>query len=236
MAIRFACPVCKTEYTVNDREAGEKSECKVCGQRLEVPKPPQRLKTILGEVIVDESPAPGPTPPPLWANRQPPESDAPEAKPRPQRDSSYRREEYRWEERAPRYNNEDSVRFGSSASRADLERMIEDVVGRLGHVMFVGRGEFEVVGNRFRSFATDVRMAGQLYRGRREDEWTLSISFSVQPSAVCWVIAILGFLFILIGPLILIIPFTAKGNIQNAVSRTLREVRHEAEAMGDRSR
>src|SRR5215218_4585519 len=50
MSIRFACPACKTAYTVNDRDAGKKSECKTCGQRLQVPAP-QRAKTVLGEAL-----------------------------------------------------------------------------------------------------------------------------------------------------------------------------------------
>jgi predicted Zn finger-like uncharacterized protein len=36
MAIRFACPVCKTAYTVNDKNAGQKTDCTKCGQRLQV--------------------------------------------------------------------------------------------------------------------------------------------------------------------------------------------------------
>ena len=52
MAIRFACPACETAYTVNDRDAGKKADCKKCGQRLQVPSPP-RLKTVLGEVLPD---------------------------------------------------------------------------------------------------------------------------------------------------------------------------------------
>jgi hypothetical protein len=58
MSIRFACPVCKTGYTVRDQDAGKKSDCKTCGQRLEVPKP--RAKTVLGRL---EPADPEPDPP-----------------------------------------------------------------------------------------------------------------------------------------------------------------------------
>ena len=54
MPITFACPICKTSYTVNDLDAGKKSDCKVCGQRLQVPAPP-RVKTVLGELNSVES-------------------------------------------------------------------------------------------------------------------------------------------------------------------------------------
>ncbi len=59
MTIRFACPKCKTAYTVNEHNAGKKSDCKVCGQRLQVPAPP-RSKTILGEVLPSTGPAVAP--------------------------------------------------------------------------------------------------------------------------------------------------------------------------------
>jgi HJR/Mrr/RecB family endonuclease len=59
MAIIFACPVCKTSYTVIDADAGKKSDCKRCGQRLQVPAPP-RAKTILGEIVPPGAPKPEP--------------------------------------------------------------------------------------------------------------------------------------------------------------------------------
>jgi predicted Zn finger-like uncharacterized protein len=50
MAIRFSCPSCNTAYTVDDKNAGKKSNCAKCGQVLRVPSP-QRSKTIIGEVL-----------------------------------------------------------------------------------------------------------------------------------------------------------------------------------------
>src|SRR4051794_27051102 len=49
MSITFACPKCSQSYTVNDRDAGKKAECKMCGQRLQVPAP-ARLHTTLGSL------------------------------------------------------------------------------------------------------------------------------------------------------------------------------------------
>jgi len=49
MSIQFNCPICKTSYTVGDQDAGKKSACKTCGQRLQVPAPIVQ-KTILGEI------------------------------------------------------------------------------------------------------------------------------------------------------------------------------------------
>lgn len=223
MSIRFACPVCKTTYTVNEKNAGQKADCKKCGQRLEVPAP-LRAKTVLGEVLEhsDDSKTTNSFPP------QPPEVSAREQPVRGRK----RRYSVR-EERAPMYGNEESVRFRSDLSGPELERLIEDAASSLGYVQFFRGGEFDISGGRFQSFATDVKMTGYLSRGRRDDEWTVCISYSVAPSTACWVLAILGFLFFLIGLLILIIPFTAKSNVQQAVRRAVREVSDRAERERD---
>lgn len=63
--IRFACPKCHTTYTVRTEDAGKKSDCAKCGQRLQVPTPPAkpaRPKTILGDYIPPGSPVPHPAP------------------------------------------------------------------------------------------------------------------------------------------------------------------------------
>jgi predicted Zn finger-like uncharacterized protein len=57
VSIRFACPTCKTQYTVNDRDAGKKAECKTCGQRVQVPAP-VRSKTVLGDALPPDRPRP----------------------------------------------------------------------------------------------------------------------------------------------------------------------------------
>lgn len=59
MSITFRCPVCSTSYTVNDRNAGKKSACKKCGQRLQVPGPSASTKqTRLGELTGPAFPTP----------------------------------------------------------------------------------------------------------------------------------------------------------------------------------
>jgi predicted Zn finger-like uncharacterized protein len=52
VSIHFACPSCKTTYTVDDKHAGKKSNCAKCGQRLQVPtRVPARNKTVLGDYL-----------------------------------------------------------------------------------------------------------------------------------------------------------------------------------------
>jgi DNA-directed RNA polymerase subunit RPC12/RpoP len=50
MSIRFSCPSCKSIFTVAVEYAGKRTECRVCGQRIEVPAP-QEPHTLLGEIV-----------------------------------------------------------------------------------------------------------------------------------------------------------------------------------------
>src|SRR5262245_31850159 len=76
MPIRFACPVCKSVMKVPHAAAGKKGDCPNCGQRLQIPAPPNR--TVLGEPLPaqparlpdphDPSPEAMPAGPPAWPN------------------------------------------------------------------------------------------------------------------------------------------------------------------------
>jgi predicted Zn finger-like uncharacterized protein len=60
VSIHFACPICRTEYRVDDDRAGKRTECKKCGQRLQVPTPER--KTVLAELLPAPTPQPSPAP------------------------------------------------------------------------------------------------------------------------------------------------------------------------------
>jgi uncharacterized paraquat-inducible protein A len=45
--IRFACPRCHATYSVPDLQAGKKTTCRGCGQKLKVPGP-SRDQAVLG--------------------------------------------------------------------------------------------------------------------------------------------------------------------------------------------
>jgi TM2 domain-containing membrane protein YozV/DNA-directed RNA polymerase subunit RPC12/RpoP len=69
--IRFGCPTCKTVLSAADDQVDSKLACPTCGQRLQVPAPPN--KTVLGQAL-PEPPAPGESPfePERWASAAPP--------------------------------------------------------------------------------------------------------------------------------------------------------------------
>ena len=48
-----------------------------------------------------------------------------------------------------------------------------------------------------------VTIDGELRKGRKDGEWNLTLFYAVKPTPLCWVIAIVGFMFFVIGRLIL---------------------------------
>jgi DNA-directed RNA polymerase subunit RPC12/RpoP len=53
--ITFECPACQKPLRVNDDAAGKKTACPGCGQRILIPPPVDRTKTVLAKPIVEET-------------------------------------------------------------------------------------------------------------------------------------------------------------------------------------
>lgn len=127
------------------------------------------------------------------------------------------------------FSGEEQVRIRWNRSREELEEVLVDTLDRLGGVKFTGRSQFRVRGDRFDTALAGVAIDGELRQGRKDGEWTLTLFYSVKPSALCWVIAIFGFMFFTLGLLILLAPNSTKNDVQHAVQRAAREAADVAE-------
>ena len=127
------------------------------------------------------------------------------------------------------FNGEEYVRVRSRLPVGDITDVIEDSIGRVGPVEFLDGGHFKVGTRRFRSALSEVSIRGELVESRRAGRYALYVRYSVSPSVLCWIVAVIGFFAILIGPLVLLLPLKARNDVQRAVANALREVRHEAE-------
>lgn len=74
--IRFSCPTCRAAYQVPAGAAGRKSNCRRCGQRLQVPDPAPANRTVLGRLEPE---------PPLPQGQASPPQLTPVASPGPDR-------------------------------------------------------------------------------------------------------------------------------------------------------
>jgi hypothetical protein len=127
------------------------------------------------------------------------------------------------------FSGEEFVRIRSNRPREELEDAIADGLDRLGDVRF-GRGsEFRVRTGRFDSAMATTRIEGELRKARREGEWILILTYQVNPSGLCWAIAIIGYMFVLFGPLIFLVPLNTKDEVKRLVRRAIRDARDDIE-------
>lgn len=132
------------------------------------------------------------------------------------------------------FSGDESVRIRTSKSEGELEEAVRDAFDRLGRVKFFSRGEFEVRAAKFQTAFADTEVTGRLRPGRKGGEWELVVEYRVSPTVLCWVLLVLGalFLFLLGGLLLLLIPYTTKGEVQRAVSNVIRDARDDIEHEG----
>jgi hypothetical protein len=131
------------------------------------------------------------------------------------------------------FSGEESVRIRSNLPREELEDAVADSLDRLGDVKFTRGNEFRVRTKRFDSSMSVVTIDGELRKGRKEGEWTLTLFYNVKPTPLCWVIAILGFIFLVIGVLILLIPYNTQNEVKRKLVRAIRDARDDVEDRGE---
>ncbi|VTR94120.1 unnamed protein product [Gemmata massiliana] len=128
------------------------------------------------------------------------------------------------------FRGEETIRIRTGMRGSEVEVLIEHALARLGRVRFYKGGVFEVTGPRLGSAMSVTEVTGRLSRGRRDDEWIVDVEYAVRPSTLCWVLLVLGVVFLfLLGLLLLLIPYTTKGEVQRVVTNALRDVRDDAE-------
>lgn len=128
------------------------------------------------------------------------------------------------------FQDEESIRVHAAKTDAELEAVVDRAFDRLGRVEFFKGGEFEVRSRRFETALATTRMTGRVLRSRKGDEWDVVVEYEVRPTALCWVLLVLGVIFLfLLGALLLLVPYTAKNDLQRRVANALRDVRYDAE-------
>ena len=128
------------------------------------------------------------------------------------------------------FKGEESVRVRTALPLSKMEEIVDDSLRRLGKVRFFGKSEFEISGSRYANFATDVFIDGQIRSSRKTDEWIVQFDYEAKPTTLCWVIAIVGFFTVFVGPAIFLMPFLAKGEVEKAVRLAIRDIEEDAEA------
>lgn len=128
------------------------------------------------------------------------------------------------------FRGEESIRVRAAKSASDMESVVDHAFERIGRVEFFKSGDFEVYDRRLQTSMATTVITGRLIKSRKGDEWEVVVEYEVRPTGLCWVLVVLGALFLfLLGLLLLLIPYTAKSDIQRRINNALRDARHDAE-------
>jgi hypothetical protein len=120
------------------------------------------------------------------------------------------------------FSGEEYIRLRTTDSYPQVLQKVEDALFALGDVSVSKSGEIEIFDPPFSAFASDLRLEGWVDKRRKEDEYSVTISFSITPNVVAWILVILLFP---IGLIFLLLPLSTKSNLEQAIHRALREVK-----------
>src|SRR4029078_984273 len=107
---------------------------------------------------------------------------------------------------------DDRVSVASSLSEDAFYAKVEDALSALGRAKVSKSGNISVDAKEgLKSFLTDVSIDGTVRK--KADGYDVAVSYSLSPSVVNWVLAIVLFLFTCIGVGIIAVPGREKGKV-----------------------
>lgn len=129
------------------------------------------------------------------------------------------------------FKGQESIAFTTSTPQEAISSTIEESLQRFGKVSVSKKGAIEIEPrSKYKTALTDSNFEGTLEQSKKNpQQWVLTIAFSVKPTVVCWITAVIGMMAAGLGFLVLLVPFKAKGAVQQAVIKALHGVQDEFE-------
>ncbi len=124
------------------------------------------------------------------------------------------------------FNGDERVKIATDVGADEFEKHVKESFEPLGEVEISKRGEmFITPRSSLASFFATVRIDGKI--SNTKEGYKVDVSYSVAPSQACWLVAVLGFLFLcMIGGGIIFAPLVIdKPNVARAVERALRDLK-----------
>ena len=127
------------------------------------------------------------------------------------------------------FSGNDRVSVPSSLPEDAFYAKVEDALSALGRVKVSKSGHITVdVKEGLKSFLTDVTADGTVRK--KGDGYEVAVSYSLAPSVVNWVLAIVLFLLTCVGVVIIAVPALEKGKVAKAVTNALNDLEEVADA------
>jgi hypothetical protein len=126
------------------------------------------------------------------------------------------------------FSGEESVRFDSDKSAAQVDELIEDALAGLGDTRISKRGQIDIrPRGSFNTQWTLTTMRGNV-RQRKNGEYEVSVNYTCTLTGLGWAVCIVGFIFFLVGPLILLAPYNMKALISRRARDAVRDLEDDA--------
>ena len=127
------------------------------------------------------------------------------------------------------FSGNDHVSVPSSLAEDAFYAKVEDALSALGRVKVSKSGNITVdVKEGLKSFLSDVTIDGTVRK--KGDGYEVAVSYSLAPSVVNWVLAIVLFLATCVGVIIIAVPAMEKGKVAKAVTNALNDLEEVADA------
>lgn len=124
------------------------------------------------------------------------------------------------------FKGEDSITFDTAVPLEEITNEVEEALRGLGRVSITKKGMIDVEAkSKYKTTFAEADLEGSLEQSRKTPtQYTLTLSYNVRPTIICWIIAVLGTTSVCIGFLILLMPFKMKGDLQKDVLKILSSV------------
>jgi hypothetical protein len=123
------------------------------------------------------------------------------------------------------FKGESSVKFQTTDPTPKILESVEESLERLGKVSINNKGTISVSPkDKLHSFLTDTTLEGKFEKGRKPNEYSVTLSYSCAPSVVNWLIIIGGTLFICVGWVAIFETVVKKGTVGKEIQATLEEL------------
>lgn len=128
------------------------------------------------------------------------------------------------------FKGEDSVTFESQKTMDEVFSEVEETLRELGRVTISKKGSISVEPkSKYKTTFADTVIEGSLDKNKKNpNQFTLSLTYNVSPTIVCWIVAVIGTTAACVGFLVLLFPYKMKKDLGKDVLKLLASIEESA--------
>lgn len=121
------------------------------------------------------------------------------------------------------FKGEESITFTTTKPQEAIASTIEECLQRFGKVSVSKKGAIDIEPrSKYKTTFSEVVFEGSMEQSKKTpQQWSVTLSYSVKPTILCWIVAVIGTTAVCLGFLVLLVPYMAKGKIQQEVIKAL---------------